>query len=532
MVDQKKFLDAEGVKYLWSKINMQDYPNNETLMGVIEAIDETKADKSDLVPMIEERQEKIIVFNGEIEGLEVFNKFFYKVSNDTPTLEELITNGYYFVFGAPDTEETYKYTFEEMYNNGYIYQSSSGLGYNINNFIYVVTTASENGPSTGIYFEWAEWGCAREMTYPITKKVIDPNYIDDSFATKEYVDALAIPKTDEAHKVLTTNADGEIVWEDKLCYSYREEYLVHPGYTIPKGQKMVYMASVPIVSPIAEGETYSVIWDDQEYICVAYASASFGIALGNESLISANYENTNEPFFLAGWQEFNMAQVFFAADTNGHTFKEVKGIKDFYVPIDGNYIAGGVYPGSGAASTVIGTGQATGTGSISVNAGRSHGTQTFAEGFGTVHENSTWGHAEGGYTHVYGDMGHAEGYGTISHGIAQHVQGTSNIPDEECKYAHIVGNGEGINDSNAHTLDWEGNAWFAGDVYVSSTSGTNKDEGSKKLATEEYVNELIASIEIATDDEIIDMLIKEDIIAAVVDSDGVLADENNDILLW
>ena len=48
MADQKKFLDAEGVKYLWSKINMQDYPNNETLMDIIEAIDETKADKSEL----------------------------------------------------------------------------------------------------------------------------------------------------------------------------------------------------------------------------------------------------------------------------------------------------------------------------------------------------------------------------------------------------------------------------------------------------------------------------------------------------
>jgi hypothetical protein len=24
----KKFLDQEGLQYLWSKINMQDYPNN------------------------------------------------------------------------------------------------------------------------------------------------------------------------------------------------------------------------------------------------------------------------------------------------------------------------------------------------------------------------------------------------------------------------------------------------------------------------------------------------------------------------
>ena len=44
----KKFLDYEGVKYLWSKINMQDYPNNQTLINVINAIDETKADKAEL----------------------------------------------------------------------------------------------------------------------------------------------------------------------------------------------------------------------------------------------------------------------------------------------------------------------------------------------------------------------------------------------------------------------------------------------------------------------------------------------------
>ena len=40
MSDIKKFLDYEGVQHLWSKINMNDYPNNETLMAVINAIDE------------------------------------------------------------------------------------------------------------------------------------------------------------------------------------------------------------------------------------------------------------------------------------------------------------------------------------------------------------------------------------------------------------------------------------------------------------------------------------------------------------
>lgn len=46
---QQKFLDAKGVEYLWSKLSMQDYPNNETLIAVINAIDETKADKTDIV---------------------------------------------------------------------------------------------------------------------------------------------------------------------------------------------------------------------------------------------------------------------------------------------------------------------------------------------------------------------------------------------------------------------------------------------------------------------------------------------------
>ena len=54
--------------------------------------------------------------------------------------------------------------------------------------------------------------------------------------------------------------------------------------------------------------------------------------------------------------------------------------------------------------------------------------------------------------------------------------------DSKGQYSTIVGNGTSDTErSNAYTLDWEGNAWFAGNVYVGSTSGTNKDDGSKKL---------------------------------------------------
>ena len=98
-------------------------------------------------------------------------------------------------------------------------------------------------------------------------------------------------------------------------------------------------------------------------------------------------------------------------------------------------------------------------------------------------------HSEGHNTIAYGYASHTEGVYTRANGEAQHVQGQYNLVDVEEDYAHIVGNGTDYGTrSNAHTLDWEGNAWFSGDVYVGSNSGTNKDAGSKKLATEDAIS--------------------------------------------
>jgi hypothetical protein len=55
------------------------------------------------------------------------------------------------------------------------------------------------------------------------------------------------------------------------------------------------------------------------------------------------------------------------------------------------------------------------------------------------------------------------------------------VKDYANKYAHIVGNGtEESKRSNAHTLDWDGNAWFAGDIYVGGTS--QDDATAERLA--------------------------------------------------
>lgn len=108
------------------------------------------------------------------------------------------------------------------------------------------------------------------------------------------------------------------------------------------------------------------------------------------------------------------------------------------------------------------------------------GTYSHTEGFGT-HATGISCHAEGNQTRASGIYSHAEGSNTTASGEVQHVQGKYNI--EDTTSAHIVGNGtDSSKRSNAHTIDWSGNAWFAGDVYIGSTSGTNKDDGSIKLA--------------------------------------------------
>ena len=118
------------------------------------------------------------------------------------------------------------------------------------------------------------------------------------------------------------------------------------------------------------------------------------------------------------------------------------------------------------------------------------GSNSHAEGSSTKATQSH-SHAEGSYTTASGVSSHAEGDSTKASGNNQHVQGKYNI--EDTTSAHIVGNGSSSARSNAHTLDWSGNAWFSGDVYTGSTSGTNKDDGSKKLATEEYVDSAIST---------------------------------------
>ena len=109
-----------------------------------------------------------------------------------------------------------------------------------------------------------------------------------------------------------------------------------------------------------------------------------------------------------------------------------------------------------------------------------HAEGTDTEAYGTA------SHAEGANTRAQGDYSHAEGQGTIARAIGSHVQGKYNIEDTGLKFAHIVGGGTSDTDrKNIHTVDWSGNAWYAGKITVGIEPTDDMD-----VATKKYVDSL------------------------------------------
>jgi hypothetical protein len=147
----------------------------------------------------------------------------------------------------------------------------------------------------------------------------------------------------------------------------------------------------------------------------------------------------------------------------------------------------------------------------SVTIGRAviaRGAKSIARGYGSI--------AEGYISEVDGYMCGAKGAVSLARGYCanatadystaigkevqaasecQFVIGENNIVDKRRQHVFIVGNGFLLDEydravpSNAHTLDWSGNAWFQGSVYVGGTG--QDDEAAVKLATVDDVQNLI-----------------------------------------
>lgn len=190
-------------------------------------------------------------------------------------------------------------------------------------------------------------------------------------------------------------------------------------------------------------------------------------------------------------------------DTTTDTFtdliiyeEEIKCLDNKYLDTDlvlQNSISSGRIGKVGMGSSAIGTQvEASGNGSHAEgDSSTASGDCSHAEGWSSKASGSYGSHAEGNNTTASGESSHAEGYNTKASSKYQHVQGKYNIEDTANKYAHIVGNGTtNLKTSNAHTLDWEGNAWYSGKLSQEGTPTEDKDLVTKKYVDDnkEYIN--------------------------------------------
>lgn len=104
MANEKKFLDQNGVAYLWSQLSLEDYPNNETLIAVLNAIDTTKADKNEIPTLTSE-----LTNDSNFIDSTTLNDYYNKTEVDAfhETLEDYVDNQVAaLVNAAPETLDT------------------------------------------------------------------------------------------------------------------------------------------------------------------------------------------------------------------------------------------------------------------------------------------------------------------------------------------------------------------------------------------------------------------------------------------
>lgn len=283
-------------------------------------------------------------------------------------------------------------------------------------------------------------------------------------------------------------------------------------------------AALPESFDLVDGQTYTISWDGTDYACTGIFLDGATPVLGNLGILGKG-DDTGEPFIFLNKGQWVVASTESATE---HMISisvfavEVVKIDEKYLPErpelmdkvnptgtgsfslnrkadttvgDYSFAEGAETTASGYCSHAEGA-ETTASGDSSHAEGYSttaSGDSSHAEGDGTT-ASGYYSHAEGYLTTASGNSSHAEGHDTTASGNGshaegyetqasseyQHVQGKGNIEDSSGTYAHIVGNGTSFARSNAHTLDWSGNAWFAGTVEGKALILPSSTEGSTR----------------------------------------------------
>lgn len=306
-----------------------------------------------------------------------------------------------------------------------------------------------------------------------------------------------------SYQQLATNKNGIIEWEDKEFYTdiTMTQVLESTEYDVSTpGEGGFIPPTAYVYSPPGDADfskyefipeqLYEVRIDEDTYDVISDAAQYIGPFLATE-----NYKNGfpegEKGFYIAMGELIALAGYEPGVHTISIMQKDVvvKQISREYIPKQvGEWYENGTGEVFNNYENNVASGEyshAEGTGS------EASGYASHAEGEHTG-ANGAWSHAEGQFAYADGDHSHVEGYAVKAYGQYQHVQGKGNLWDEEGKYAHIVGNGYTYDTSNAHTIDWNGNGWFAGTIKVGGTG--QDDETAQEVALKSEVDTLSETV--------------------------------------
>ena len=222
----------------------------------------------------------------------------------------------------------------------------------------------------------------------------------------------------------------------------------------------------------AEG-TMSVNTDDQTTNKQTIASGVGAHAEGCGTEASGSYSHAQ------GYKSISSGR-------SSHSEGQLTTAKSYYAHAEGyQTVAGGSAEDVGTASHAEGS-NTTASGAQAHAEGNSttaSGTHSHAEGSSTTASGSQ-SHAEGSSTTASGSYSHAQGLGTTAQSKSQHVIGEYNVADSSGSattrgtFAAIVGNGTSSSKSNAAAIDWNGNLYLKGNIYVNGSSANATGGGS------------------------------------------------------
>lgn len=250
----------------------------------------------------ESGEQTTITWDGDTDGRVAIDSLFYKISELTPTIEEMVGG---VVYTRSQNDDIFQ---EEITSDSittlseHVYQVK-GYGRS------VVLVALENDEIEGIIIE-------RGMYYSK----------EGSGVLSTYVTSLTYGTPDTVHKI-----DDKYLPEGYPTKSVQTTTLMEEQAVEFTLDNPIYYAILPNPFEISVGQTYIVNWDGTEYECVCFALTDNVYRFGNMSILNDG-DDTGEPF-LYRYKISKQEGFFETLDTSASHTISVKTIEEIVTPM-------------------------------------------------------------------------------------------------------------------------------------------------------------------------------------------------------